>query len=471
MSDRRVFRWATTSARLLVGTLVSIVAVIAVVTAVSVSWPTLSRQPLSISALPAPAASVVVCDGGLLSIGRDAADAGALGLVTSQSVTSGVGDEAPAPDEQHLEMPQVTDGVGPSAFTAQPQGRDRVDVAAAGSATVAADDLSGFAASACRPPLLESWLVGGSGSTGAADLVVLSNPGTVPATVQLTVFGATGAQSPPGGADLIVAPGSQRVVPLAGVALDESSPVVRVSAVGAPVHASLQTSITRTLTPGGVDQVGAIPQPDQTQTITGVTVTAAPGADGASDAATVLRMLSPTADATVTVTVTADGRDDPALDAQELALVAGQPAELALPGLAAGSYTIQVDADAPVVAAVWQATGFAEGDDFAWYTPSPDVTEPSLFAVPSGPPATLTVVNPADEATTVTLTGANGGDTEEITVPAHGTASVGLSSRTVYRLEPVAPIRAALSLTGDGALAGVPVWSADAAAPEIIVYP
>ena len=67
MSDRRVFRWATTSARLLIGTAVSIVAVVAVVTAVSVPWPTLVREPLSVPATPAPAESVIACDGALLS--------------------------------------------------------------------------------------------------------------------------------------------------------------------------------------------------------------------------------------------------------------------------------------------------------------------------------------------------------------------------------------------------------------------
>jgi hypothetical protein len=47
-----------------------------------------------------------------------------------------------------------------------------------------------------------------------------------------------------------------------------------------------------------------------------------------------------------------------------------------------------------------------------------------------------------------------------------------LSSRTVYVLDPgSSEIRAGLSLTGKGALAGIPVWPADAASPEIVVYP
>jgi hypothetical protein len=472
MSDRRVFRWATTSTRLLAGTVVSAAAVVAVVTAVTVPWPTLTREPAAISAVPAPAASVVACDGPLLSVGRDVTQAGAVSIAAAQRVTSGVTAGAAPPEEAVLALDGQESAEGPAVFTAAPADRTRVDVAAAGSATVSADDLAGFAASACRPPLLESWLVGGSGETGAADLVLLSNPGVVPATVQLTVFGSAGEQTPPGGTDVVVAPGTQRVIPLAGLVLGEASPVVRVSAVGAPVHASLQASITRTLTPGGVDQVGAIPEPQTAQTITGIAVTRSPGTEGASDVATVLRMLAPSADTTATIAVTAVGREEPALDPQEVPLVAGQPVEVDLRGLPVGSYTVRVEAEEPLVAAVWQATGFDGGDDFAWYTPSPLVSVPSLFAAPSGPPPALTLVNPADEPVDVSVSSEDGAYRLEVSVPANGSMTARLSPRTVYVLDPGAgEIRAGLSLTGDGALAGMPVWPADAAAPEIVVYP
>ena len=46
------------------GTVVSVVAVVAVVTAVSVPWPTVTREPVSVPATPAPAATVIACDGG-----------------------------------------------------------------------------------------------------------------------------------------------------------------------------------------------------------------------------------------------------------------------------------------------------------------------------------------------------------------------------------------------------------------------
>jgi len=472
MSDRPMFRWATTSARLLAGTLVSAAAVLAVVTAISVPWPTLTRVPVSISAAPAPAASVVVCDGPLLSIGRDVTDVEGISVAATQSLTSGVSDGSVQAEEQILEMDGIPTGAGPVVFTAPPEDRARVDVAAAGAATARADDLYGFAASACRPPLLESWLVGGSGETGAADLVLMSNPGVVPATVDLTVFGAGGPQTPPGGSGLVVPPGAQRVVPLAGLVLGEVSPVVRVSAAGAPVHASLQASITRTLTPGGVDQVGAVPEPQRMLTITGVAVTRSPGSVGASDAATVLRLLAPSSDTTAVVTVTAVGRDVPAREPERVPLVAGQPVGVDLGGLTVGSYTVRIEADEPIVAAVWQDTGFDAGEDFAWYTPSPSVSVPSLFAAPAGPPPVLTLVNPGDEPAEVSVTSDNGAFSLELVVPANGSMAARLSPRLVYILDPGdSEIRAGLSLTGSGALAGIPVWPADAAAPAITVYP
>ncbi|MFB7893166.1 DUF5719 family protein [Microbacterium sp. NPDC056044] len=468
MSDRRVFRWATTSARLLIGTAVSVLAVVAVVTAVSVPWPTVVREPLSVPATPAPAASVLACDGGLLTIGRNPTAASTVTLAAPQSVVGGTADGGGAAEQQLM-----TTGVGPGplAYTAQPNGDQRVDIAATGAATANADDLSGFAASACRPPLLDSWLVGGSAATGAADLVLLANPGAVPATVQLTVYGVDGPETPLGGTDLVIAPGTQRVVPLAGLALGEETPVVRVSAVGAPIHASLQASITRTLTPGGVDQVGPIAHTENRQVITGITVTRPTDADGAANETTVLRMLSPSLPATARVSVTSAGRTDPIGEAQEVSLEAGKPLELALSGLTPGAYTVTVDSDAPAVAAVWQATGVSEGDDFAWYTPAPEVAVPSLFATPGGPTPSLTVVNPTDEPVTVDVTPTDGDSALNLTVPANGSVAVRLATRSLYVLDPHAPVRAGLSFTGDGALAGVPVWPADVVTPEIVVYP
>ena len=90
MSDRLPFRWATTGTRVLAGTLVAAGFVVATVTAVALPWPTVTREPVSIVAVPAPEANVLACDGALLVQGRDAAAAGSLTAAAPQAVTSGV---------------------------------------------------------------------------------------------------------------------------------------------------------------------------------------------------------------------------------------------------------------------------------------------------------------------------------------------------------------------------------------------
>lgn len=151
MTDRRVFRWATTSARLLAGTLVAVGFVVAVVTAVSVPWPTVARQPVVVTATPAPSASVLTCTGGLLALGRELEDVGRVVTAAPQTVTSGVAAGAPAPVTLPL-VPPTADGIAPPvSVVAEPVDGARTDVAASGSSTVTADDLRGFAASACRP--------------------------------------------------------------------------------------------------------------------------------------------------------------------------------------------------------------------------------------------------------------------------------------------------------------------------------
>ncbi len=472
MSDRRVFRWATTGARLLAGTLVAVAFVVGVVTAVSLPWPTLTREPVAIEQAPAPSASVLVCTGGLLAVGREAEDAGRVITAAPQTVTSAVTPGGPDPSTVPL-VPPTTDGTAPPvAIVAEPADDAPTDVAASGSSTAGADDLRGYAASACRPALMESWLVGGSAATGAADVVMLANPGTVPATVQLTVYGAGGAQVPAGGSDLVIAPGVQIVVPLAGLLLGEQSPVIRVTATGAPVQAALQASITRTLVPGGVDQVGAIAVADTVQVVPGVTVTQNPGADTTSDAATLVRVLSPNADTTATITATPSGASPQSSAPTTVPLTAGVPTEVELGGLPVGEYTIDVSAGAPVLAAVWQTTGFGEGSDFAWYTSAPEVSAPSLFAIPPGPEPALTLSNSTPEAIAVVVEAVDGSFTTEVEVAPGSSEVIRLTARTVYSLDAGGGgIRAGISQSGDGALAGFPVWSSDAAAQEITVYP
>ncbi|MFF2633891.1 DUF5719 family protein [Microbacterium sp. NPDC058021] len=459
--------WATTSARLVGGTVAAVALVAGTLTAVAVVWPTHDREAVSVLAVPAPSESVAACPGGLLAIGRDASVAGAIALAAAPRVVFDTGAGQPDAAVEPLVVPTV-EGSTPDAFTAPPAADTRTDLVAASSATVAAEDLSGFAAASCLPPLLESWIVGGATTTGYSGLLLLSNPGSVPADVQVTAYGAAGPQSPPAGR-FVVAPGTQRVVPLAALARDEKSPVLQIISTGAPVQATLQTSITRTLLAGGVDQVAPVIAPATDQTIPAVAVTAAPGVEGASDPATIVRLLAPSTSTAATVTVRSGGQT---VSTSEVPLEAGLPLELDLGGLEVGTYSVHVHSDAAVVAAVWSTTGFGEGDDFAWHAAAPRIEAGTLAAVAAGPSPTLAIANDGSDQVAVTLTAdAGAGAAQEVSVPAGSTVRVVVDPDAVYRLEASGPVQAAVGYAGDGALASYPLWPADAAASPLLVHP
>ena len=473
MTESTTARRARAGARLLIGAVVSVVAVIAVLLAIAAPWPRIAHEPVAVAASPAPDEAVVVCDGALFAAGRNARSADEITVAARSTplvATDGGAEAADLP----LRSPDVEGSGGAPAYSAQPQGRAATALAAGSSARVAQADLSGFAVDACRPPLFESWLVGGDTSIGTSDLVVVANPGDVAATVEITVYGATGPVVPPGGTAVAIAARTQRVIPLAGLASGEESPVLRITATGAPVRASMQSSHVRTLVPGGVDQQSAVAAAAERQVIPGVVVTAPPGAAGASDAATIVRILAPAHAGQAIVTVTAVGAATPATPPATVPLAKGIPTELELSGLAVGSYVLTVDASVAAVAAVWQATGFGAGSDFAWLTSAPALDGASLVAVPAGPSPTLQLANPSADAATVTVHVVRGGEADRsVEVPAGGSAALPLGAGTVVRVDPgdAGEVHAQVSFWDAGALAGFAAWPSDASAGPVRVYP
>lgn len=460
----------TPRVRLIVGAVAAIAVAAAGAAVVVAPWPGLLRSPAAIIAEPPASASVAVCDGPILAAGRDAAAAGLVTDAAEAQIVSGASDGS-EPLVTELAAASVDGGAGPVAVTAEPVGGIRTDIAGAGSAQIDESDLRGYAASACTRATMQSWLVGGSGSTGAADLVVLANPGEVAARVTLTVYGAEGPTIPTAGEDLRVAAGTQIVIPLAGLALGEESPVIQVTAAEAPVRASLQTAITRGLLPGGVDQAGASASPDSDLVIPAFRIAMAPGADDASDVPAFLRLLSPTDVSTATVTISDD--TGPVGDAYVLELAAGIPLELDLTGLPVGTYTAHVSATAPTTGAVWSTTGFGAGSDFAWFVAADDLTSPALVAVAAGPDPTLTLTSTAAGDERVELVAdAGAGAAQEIAVPAGESIVVTVEGDTVYRIDPgEGSVRAAVAYAGSGQLAGYPVPASDVAAATIEVFP
>lgn len=460
MKGTRAFRVAATGARLVTGVVVAVACVVGVVAAIHAPWPEIRQQPAQAKITPLPADSTLVCNGDLRALGRNpSAPMEMRSAATPSFIDAG---SAGAPTVEALEAPDLIDADQVRVLTGTVDGRTAPLIAAAESMTIAAEDLAGFAALPCGESLLESWLVGGDVGTGTEDVVVLTNAAGVPSTVTLSVYGTMRSAR-----TVVIPAGTQLALPLASIAAGNEAPVVEVTAVGAPVRAVLQSSLVRVLDPAGVDLQEAVPAPQESLVIPGVQAFTVDGDDADM---TVLRLLSPGTDAQARISVTAEG-SSASTEEFSVPLVADEPAEVALSGLDPGTYSVAVDADAAVVAAVRQQDGSGSGTDFAWVTPSPEVDSDVLVAVPSGPAPQLHLANTTGEDITVTVEPADGGAPQEVAVGAGEYVSVGAEAKTTYRLGTTAPVHASVSFTAPGAIAVLSIRPGAGAESAITVYP
>lgn len=457
MTRNRAIRVVARGARLLAGAAIALGCVVGVVAAVALPWPDITSEPAQVSVRPSDGDTTLVCNGSFRAIGRDTLNAEQMSPAGRPSVTVDSNGPREASD---IEVSDLTgEPVAPQRFVGSAEQGGASLVAASEAVSIAAEDLTGLAASACREPSTESWLVGGTVETGTSDLIILSNPGDVTSTATLTVFGTE-----PTSTTTIVPAGTQVAVPLASVAAGLQQPVVRVTAAGAPLRAVLQSSLIRTLDPSGIDLQDTAGAPSESLVFAGVQVRK-PSDD---TPVTVLRLMATDQTTQATVTVRSAGE---VVKEISVPLDAQVPAELGLEGLERGVYSIEVAAGAPIVGATWQTTRIGPGSDFSWMTPAPAISEEVMVAVPKGPGARLHLVNSQDADANVTLAPTAGGAEKEIVVPADDSVVVEVSADTTYALSMDAPLHVAVLLAGTDALAGWPIWPSAAAQERITVYP
>ncbi len=460
MSGNRVIRVAATSARVLTGAAVAAACVIGVIAGIALPWPAIVHEPAQVEVTPLPGDTVVVCNGDFRALGRDPSNPQQMVSAGAPRLTAGASEGDP--ESTALSAGDLVGAGELPRLTAVAEGRTAPLLGATESIDLDLPDLSGFAAAPCREAGTESWLVGGTVTTGAEDVVILTNPGEVPSTVTLTVYGTVRGTS-----TAIVPAGTQIALPLSSIAAGAEVPVVQVTATGAPVRAVLQSSLTRTLDPVGIDLQDAVAGPQRHPVIPGVEMFQSDGDDAASG---VLRLLSPDADTEAVVTVRGVGESS-VVDEFPVPLTAAEPVEVSLSSLDPGTYTVEVAAESLLLAGVRVQDGGGPDSDFAWTLPAPEFDEETLVAVPRGPDARLVLSNGEDSDVTVVLglPGVDGG--QEVTVPAGSSAAVDVAPRTVYALRTTGPVHAAVVMYAPGALAAWPVWPSAGPERSITVYP
>lgn len=488
-------------ARALAGAVGLTVVVVGLGAAAIVPWPTVETAPASVVVSPTPGEQQRVCPGPLLTLAEDSTQAQAVSSVGSADAVYAAHAAVSGADasEQGWADPDVSPLAAPDNAKGDADGAPlllRVPVEAgvsvaslvsgSQSETAASETLGGLAVAACAEAAGDSWLVGGSTDIGRTSLVLLSNPTTVTATVDLTVFGETGQVDAPGSTGILVQPGSQRIVSLAGLAPNLRSPVVHVQSRGGQVTADLQQSIVRGIAPGGVDLIGASSGPGRTQTIAGLLITAAAPeaapteAGGLADGVPSVRVLVPGKQpATVEVGVTSADGSTPGTSVQ-VEIQPGITTEVPLTGLAPGMYSAALVSDQPLVAAAQSSTAGGAGRDFAWFTASGTLDDEFLVSVATGPAPILVLVNTGRSAATYTVSPRTGtpttgtptmGTPTTVSVAAGRTATLPLTAAGSYLVSGGSSTVASVTYAGDGLMASFPLSQAGPLAAPIRVYP
>lgn len=457
----------------------------AVAAAALVPWPEHRAEPASVVVEPSESAQLRVCPGPLLALADDAASATTASSFGSAELTTMVDPADATVDEVELNAPgnpdADVDGT-PVALTSAPGEVGAGLLAGAQTQSADTETLAGLAVASCREAVAESWLVGGSTALGRVSLVLLANPTDVAATVDLRVFGEAGPVEAPSAIGLQVPANGQRVVSLAGLAPNIASPVVHVTATGGRIAASLQQTAIDGLVPAGVELSGASAQPANTQHIPGVLVTGEGGvavdedhAEG--DAFPALRLFAPGEEpvvATIGVVSESGGTGTSA----EVNLLPGQVTDVPLGELPAGPYSIEVEADAPVVAAARSVIPPESGSasapdaspgDFAWFGATAPLVADTAIAVAEGPSPQLHLVNPGDAEVTATLVA--GSAERSIEVPAGGALQVGLTAGQGAVLRGAEGLHASVSYRGDREIGSMSVEPPGPLDAPIRVYP
>ncbi|PZE84953.1 DUF5719 family protein [Curtobacterium sp. MCBD17_032] len=465
MSTSTARRWA------LRGTATAVAVVVAagtIAAAHTIGTTVTPGHPAGRTVTPVPAAAERVCAGSALRLsddaGNDATRASAVGSPEIASATTGTGVE-----RSRLEGSN-TGGSEPTLLTA-PAGDTAPQVAGSSVQSVSDGDLVGTGAASCEDPSQSTWLLGGSTETGRTSLVTLANPTDVNATVDLAIADAEGTVSAPGTTGIVVAPNSQKVVPLAGFVTDQGATVVHVTSTGGQIVAHMQETVVRTLTPGGFDIVSGGAAPARTQVIPAVVLDDAEGAqrgEDTADAAPVLRLYVP-GDRTARVTLgitTADGGGTTVDATAEPGIVTDVP----LDDFPDGRYSFTITSTVPIVAAARTTTPTEDGrTDLGWFASAEPLGDTTTTAVAAGSGARLNLVNPTREDATVTI--ASGDDAQQVAVASGATATVRVPSTQQLTITGAAGLVAGVSYQGDDGIAGFPVRPATEVSSPMRVYP
>ncbi|WP_284752497.1 DUF5719 family protein [Arthrobacter sp. efr-133-R2A-120] len=291
---------------------------------------------------------------------------------------------------------------------ADPISGQKAAVAGLMSYTASDGDLRGLAAAPCQQPVNDAWLLGANTALGRTAVLNISNASGTPATVNLELFGARGQIQAPDSRGLLVSPGATRSINLAGLAPNEGQLSVHLRSSGGPVAATIQQSVLRGLTAGGVELITPGAGAADSQVMTGVdvqdpaAVKSLADKPGFADVVPALQITVPgPVDAVVDVRLYGPNGQRALPGGGAVTAKAGSVTEVPLTGIPAGMYTVSATSDVSFAASSRVTRGLKAGDpvDFAWSPAAVRLGSQHVMAVPQGGTRFLSFGVPTGRAT------------------------------------------------------------------------
>ena len=458
-------------ARALTGVVITAAAAVGALLLGTLAFPTVESEPRAtqVDTMQTGARSLV-CAGAFAELGADPSRPDVAVPVGQASVlVSGAGElDALAASESD------ETSVGGSAVIT---GTMRDPLAAAQVQRLSSETLTGSVASTCIEPVNEQWLLGGASTLGYSSTLSLGNPGSVAATVHVSVFDENGEIDAQQTTGVIVAPHSEQVVSLNGYAPDSERFAVRTSSTGAPITASLGIAQV-----DGISPVGATTVTSQVRANTHLVIPAIANeatdnhepVPGAGDRYPVRVQAIAAGDTAGVANVYAVDADGARSDLGSLELTPGVLSELEVQSWPKNGTAIVVDADVPVYAAAEGAANADGAHDFEWFAPAPEITADTetMAAIVGGGQLFVANTGSAEASVTVSAVDADGelsdGEPTTVEVPAGSAVPVKASGRVM--IESTSPVHAAVRLLTPGGIAGYPIIPSSEPAGELTVY-
>lgn len=405
--------------------------------------------------------------------------------------------EGPEPDEAEA-LAELPDGF----LTARASGPAAPGFVASQGLRATGEDATGVAATPCGPPAADLWFVSGGGEPGRQERLLLSNPGSSPVSIDLTVLpgasadsaeqgatdttGTEGTGSDDTGSDdaasedaasedtgpdaatstVVVPAGERRSVLLDGLAGTTAAQVVHLQSSGGVVSAAITDEWLEGVDPAGVEVSGPTSAPAQRlvvpANVNGSARGAVIGAPGEEDAVVEIRSLGEGGSTSVEV----------------VTVPAGSSVEVDLPTID-GLHSWALDADVPVVAASWTAVGSpSEGTgDVSWSVATPPVERLGGAALPPSlsDGSQMRVAVASAEATSVEVVtvrdGAVSTQTIELQADHGGIVEVEEGASAVWVRPDGAAVHAAAMISRPGGLTSVPLMPTPVSVRSVPVTP